>query len=348
MGAAPRLPAEWEPQAGTLLVWPHPDTDWAPRLDAADRAFAGIAAAIAHFQPVLIVTRDPDHCRHVSECLGPEAAHSARVGFTTVPFDDTWIRDYGPLTVLTDGGPRLMDFRFDGWGGKFDAQRDDGVTRLLFERGAFGESELASEDFVLEGGAIDSDGAGTLLTTRQCWKARHPAVSRGDLERRFADWFGTGRILWLAEGHLEGDDTDAHVDTLARFCAPDLIAYQSCGDESDPHFRPLRRMAEELAAFTTPVGGAYRLLPLPWPGVIRGDGGRRLPATYANFLFVNGALLVPTYGVSADEEALAVLAEALPDRRVLGVPCRELIWQNGSLHCSTMQVPRDVGLAGRP
>ena len=346
MGAAPRLPAEWEPQAGTLLAWPHADTDWAPRLHAADCAFSGIAAAIARFQPVLIITRDPAHCRHVSECLAPEVAASPNLGFTTAPFDDTWVRDYGPVTVLDNAGPKLMNFRFNGWGGKFESRRDDAVTRLLHERAAFGRTRLVTEDFVLEGGAIDADGAGTLLTTLECWKARHPALSRGELERRFAAWFGVERVLWLAEGRLEGDDTDAHVDTLARFCREDTIVYQACDDESDSHFRALRRMSEELAAFTAPGGNPYRLLPLPWPGTIRDDDGRRLPATYANFLFVNGAVLVPTYDVPTDEEALAVLAEALPERKVLGVPCRELIWQNGSLHCSTMQVPRGVDLAG--
>lgn len=346
MRTAPRLPAEWEPQAGTLLVWPHPDTDWAPRLVDADRAFAAIAAAIARFQPVLIVTRDARHCRRVVECLGPDVAGSGRVGFATAPFDDTWIRDYGPLTVYRGGVPSLLDFRFDGWGGKFDASRDDEVTARLHGNGAFGDIALEPTPFVLEGGALESDGAGTLLTTRECWKARHPDLSRGELERRFRDWFGADRVLWLAEGRLEGDDTDAHVDTLARFAAPDLIAYQACEDESDPHFRPLRRMADELAAFATPDGGAYRLAPLPWPGEIRDADGRRLPATYANFLFVNGAVLVPTYDVPADDEALARLGAALPDRKVVGVPCRELIWQNGSLHCTTMQMPAGVNLAG--
>lgn len=344
MAPTRRLPAEWEPQAGTLLAWPHAESAWGPRLQAAESDFAAIAAAVAIHQPVIILVRDPAHRARASRCLSPATGDSPNLHFIRCPLDDTWIRDFGPVTVHDGGTPRLLDFRFDGWGGKFDARRDDAATRRLHNDGLFGDTPLESVDCVLEGGAIDTDGAGTLLTTAECWQARQPKMSREALEARFAAWFGTRHCLWLEAGRIEGDDTDGHVDTLARFLGPGVIAYQACDDPADPHHEPLGRMAGELAAFRTREGRAYRLVPLPWPGAIRDDDGRRLPATYANWLFVNDALLVPTYGVPADADALARLQAELPTHRVVGVPCRELIWQNGSLHCSTMQLPSGVAL----
>jgi agmatine/peptidylarginine deiminase len=344
MTSSRRLPAEWEDQAGTLLAWPHADSDWGPRLESAEADFVAIAAAIADHQPLVILVRDTAHRRRASRALAPVLNPSARVGYAVCPLDDTWIRDFGPLTVLADNEPLLLDFRFDGWGGKFTAGADDAATRRIHADGLFGDTPLEPVDMVLEGGAIESDGAGTLLTTAECWRARHPGLDRDALSECFHGWFGTWRCLWLTQGRMEGDDTDGHVDTLARFLAPDTIAYQACDDPADPHYAPLNRLAEELAAMRTPDGRPYRLVPLPWPGAVRDDDGRRLPATYANWLFVNGALLVPSYGVTNDQRALDVLAPELPDRRVVGVPCRELIWQNGSLHCATMQLPAGVDL----
>lgn len=339
-----RLPAEWEPQAGSLIAWPHADGDWGPRLDAAEADFAGLAAAIAGHQPLVILVHDTAHQRRVARCLDAALAPGARVGYAACPLDDTWVRDFGPLTVIRDDSPLLLDFRFDGWGGKFQARRDDAATQRLHGDGLFGDTPMEAVDFVLEGGAIDSDGAGTLLTTAECWRARYPALTRNTLAGYFADWFGTPHCLWLTEGRLEGDDTDAHVDTLARFLAPDTIAYQACDDPADSHHAALARMAGELEAMRTPRDGPYRLVPLPWPGVIRDEDGRRLPATYANWLFVNDAVLVPTYGVPADERVLDLLRRELPGREVIGVPCRALIWQNGSLHCATMQLPAGIDL----
>lgn len=339
-----RLPAEWEPQAGTLLAWPHADSDWGPRLEAAEADFTALAAAIARHQPLVILVRDAAHRRRAERFLAKASEPPARAGFAECPLDDTWVRDFGPLSVFRNGSPLLLDFRFDGWGGRFQARRDDAATRRLHADGLFGEASLESVDTVLEGGAIDTDGAGTLLTTTEYWNARHPGMSRKVIAGRLEDWFGTGHCLWLTAGRLEGDDTDGHVDTLARFLAQDTIAYQACDDPADPHYKPLNRMAEELAAMRTADGGPYRLVPLPWPGAVRDDDGRRLPATYVNWLFVNGALLTPTYGVPADERALAVLRRELPGRRTVGVPCRELIWQNGSLHCATMQLPSGIDL----
>jgi agmatine/peptidylarginine deiminase len=266
----------------------------------------------------------------------------ARVRFLPVAYDDTWLRDSGPITLLDgSGGFRLLDFRFTGWGGKFDAGQDDLVVERLHEAGTFLRSDRQSIDFALEGGAIDTDGAGTLLTTWQCLHERHPDVDRATLSQRLAGWLHQDRVLWLDHGYLEGDDTDAHVDTLARFAAPDAIVFQACDDPADSHYAELQAMGAEIAALRTRDGQPYRLFALPWAQPIL-DDGRRLAASYANFLIVNGAVLMPAYGDPADAAAADVLARAFPGREIVQVPCRALIWQNGSLHCLTMQLPQGI------
>jgi agmatine/peptidylarginine deiminase len=248
------------------------------------------------------------------------------------------LRDSGPIALRASDGFRLLDFRFTGWGGKFDARQDDLLVQHLQQAGIFLKSELQSIDFALEGGAIDTDGAGTLLTTWQCLHERHPDASREQLGAGLSAWLQQDRVLWLDHGYLEGDDTDAHVDTLARFAAPDAIVFQACDDPADAHYLELRAMADEIAALRTADGRPYRLFPLPWPRPIA-DQGRRLAASYANFLVINGAVLMPAYGDPADVAAATVLEQAFPAREIVPVPCRPLIWQNGSLHCITMQLP---------
>ncbi|HEV8694152.1 MAG TPA: agmatine deiminase family protein, partial [Lysobacter sp.] len=253
-------------------------------------------------------------------------------------YDDTWLRDSGPVTLKDGDNFRLLDFRFTGWGGKFEASRDDQLIENLSRAGIFLKSSRQPIDFSLEGGAIETDGTGTLLSTWQCLHERHPDAGREEITRKLAGWLQQDRVLWLDHGYLEGDDTDAHIDTLARFAAPDAIVFQACDDQSDSHYTELKAMGEEIAALRTRGGQPYRLFPLPWAKPIV-DEGRRLAASYANFLIVNGAVLMPAYGDEADTRAQVVLAEAFPDREIITVPCRPLIWQNGSLHCITMQLP---------
>jgi len=200
---------------------------------------------------------------------------------------------------------------------------------------------LQSIDFALEGGAIETDGQGSLLTTWRCLRERHPGVAREELDRRLRGWLHQDRVLWLEHGYLQGDDTDAHVDTLARFAPGDAIVFQACDDPADPHHAELAAMAAEIAALRTTDGRPYRLFPLPWPEPIL-DGGRRLAASYANYLVINHAVLMPSYDDPADDAAAAVLAEAHPGREIVQVPCRALIWQNGSLHCISMQLPEGL------
>lgn len=333
------LPAEWHPQTAVMLTWPRADGDFAGIFDAVDANFVELACAIAQFAP-LIISRENETVglqqRLIEAGIPPD-----RLWIYAAASDDVWTRDHGPITVFRDGAPVLLDFRFNGWGGKFCADRDNLITKKLHAAGAFEGCALESVDFVLEGGAIESDGIGTLLTTERCLLAptRNPDYDKSGIESRLKLMLGADRVLWLKHGDLLGDDTDGHIDTLARFCSADTIAYQACEDTSDPHYALLTGMAQELAGLSRADGQPYRLIPLPLPAPILDADGRRLPAGYANFLIVNGGVLVPTYDDPMDDIAIAQLREAFPDRTIVGVNCRALIHQYGSLHCTTMQIP---------
>ena len=341
-----RFPAEWEPQAAVLIAWPNADTDWAERLAGVEDTYIALVAAITRFQRVLICVADDDVETYAEMRLRSNRVDMDRVRFVTVPYDDTWLRDSGPISLRAGDNFRLLDFRFTGWGGKFDASDDDQLVQRLTDARVFTTQARDTIDFALEGGAIDTDGDGTLLTTWQCLHERHPDASREELTRKLAGWLRQDRVLWLDHGALEGDDTDAHIDTLARFAARDAIVFQACDDPTDSHYADLKAMGDEIAALRTKGGQPYRLFPLPWarPVVDIAEDGtqRRLAASYANFLIVNDAVLMPAYGDEADDAAAAVLADAFPDREIVQVPCRPLIWQNGSLHCITMQLPEGL------
>jgi agmatine/peptidylarginine deiminase len=306
-------------------------------LGEAVACFAAIAREVMKRAKVLIVCADAEE---VHAQLG--AFDGRRAIFREVRTDDTWARDHGGITRLRNGVPEVCDFVFNGWGAKFAAGYDNAVTEELFRTGTFapGVKRCDMSPFVLEGGSIESDGEGTLLTTARCLLSpgRNPRLDRVQIEDALKAFSGAGRVLWLEHGGLEGDDTDGHVDTLARFCDAETIAYVRCTDRTDAHFDGLRAMEDELRAFRTADGRPYRLLPLPMAGPVF-SGGERLPATYANFLPVNGAVLMPCYGGAGDGEARRVLQVAFPGREVVGIDCRVLIRQHGSLHCVTMQYP---------
>ncbi len=342
--AARRLPAEWAPQSGVQLTWPRPDSDFGDDLAAVEPVFAAIAARISHYEKVIIVCADAAHRAHVSELIGKARGRLGKIVFPLAPANDVWARDHGPITVLDAGAPRLLDFRFNGWGGKYPADLDDRLTRTLHVEGIYGPTPLEAVDFVLEGGSIDSDGEGTLLTTTQCLltPTRNPGLARADIESRLRVTFGIERVLWLEHGALAGDDTDSHIDMLARFCDARTIAYTACDVPDDEHFDELGRMAAELAALRRADGEPYRLVPLPLPQAKRNRDGERLPASYANFLVINGAVLVPVYNDPADDVALERLRECFPGRDIVEIPCLPLIAQFGSLHCATMQLPEGV------
>ncbi len=331
------FPAEWYPQSGVQLTWPHADTDWADILTEVTECFTSIAKEILRREKLLIV------CPHKEDVLKHFSADEQKnLILSEQKSNDTWARDHGAISVFVDGKPTLLDFGFNGWGLKFAANYDNQITQNLFNSRIF-NPEIAYEskiNFIFEGGSTESDGQGTLLTTSQCLFApnRNQPMSQSEIEDYLKKTLGANRVLWLNHGYLAGDDTDSHIDTLARFCDPKTIAYVQCDNENDEHFPELNRMEEELKAFRTADGEPYRLIALPMADAVYFDG-ERLPATYANFLIINGAVLLPFYNSEKDAEAKKQLQTAFPNREIIGIDCRPLIKQHGSLHCVTMQFP---------
>jgi agmatine deiminase len=337
----PRLPAEWEAQDGVLLAWPHEGTDWAYMLDDVRPVFVEIIRHIIRYERVLLTAPDAGHA---SGFLAAGGVDLSRVIICEMPSNDTWARDFGPVTVNYNNRPVLLDFGFNGWGLKFPASHDNLITGRLKQQGAL-VPNLKTIGLILEGGSIESDGLGTILTTSECLLSpnRNPQLDRSEIEQALASLVGARRVLWLEHGWLAGDDTDSHIDTLARICPDNTIVYQACDNPLDEHFQELKLMEAELKNFRTPDGSPYRLLPLPWPKARFDDQAHRLPVTYANFLVINGAVLVPTYDDSEnDGKALACIGRAFPGREVIGINCLPLIEQHGSLHCVTMQLPEGV------
>ena len=323
-----RMPAEWEPQEGVQLTWPHADTDWAPMLEEIISVYREMAREIAQRERLIIVAPE-DAAR---DCL--------RIVCDT---NDTWARDHGFISVIDDNGHRkLLDYQFNGWGEKFEATLDNAINRKLYDLGELDGEYVDCLDFVLEGGSIESDGKGTIFTTSGCLLAPHrnQPLTKSEIEARLLQDLGAKRVIWIDHGALTGDDTDGHIDTLVRICPDDTLLYVGCDDPADEQYEELRLMEEQLRNFRTLDGNPYRLKKLPLPQSIF-DGKDRLPATYANFLVINEAVLCPTYGQpERDAEALGIISEAFPGREIVGIDCRPVIKQHGSLHCCTMQFPK--------
>ena len=323
------------------MAWPHAETDWKPVLSRVQETSARIIAEASHHARVLLVTSTPDEVRHA---LSQTHALLDRIIFCPIPCNDIWARDFGPITLFENNRPVLLDFEFNGWGGKHKAALDNAITKKLKEQGFLCSTPLRSLPMILEGGSIESDGQGTLLTTASCNTNpnRNPHMTRMDIELAFQNVLGVSRVLWLNHGYLAGDDTDGHIDMLARFAPHDTLLYQACDDASDEHFTELAAMAAELKSFRTLSGQPYRLLALPWPSPKHDGNGQRMPASYANFLILNGAVLVPVYDDPHDTHALDVIGKAFPGRKIIGIDGSTLILQHGSLHCVTMQLPQGV------
>lgn len=324
-----------------MLTWPHKNTDWIDLLDEVEGCYILIANEILKEEKLLVVCPDP---AEVSSKL--DNSLKGNLLLAQLDSNDTWARDHGAITVFEEGKPVLYDFQFNGWGLKFPASLDNQLNSRLYRQKFFssGVGYKSKLNFVLEGGSIEADGIGTLLTTEECLLSenRNQTMSKSEIENYLQETFGIQRVLWLSAGFLAGDDTDSHVDTLARFCDENTIAYVKCNDPSDEHYHQLKLMEEEIISFKTIKGLPYQLIELPMADHVEDELGDRLPATYANFLIINNKVLLPFYGSSRDEMARMQLQKAFPNRKVIGIDCSSLIKQHGSLHCITMQFPLGV------
>lgn len=340
------LPAEWYTQSCVQLTWPHEDTDWRDYLDDITETFVQIAKAVAHYEPLVIAAKYPERVREVlAESLNDD--EMARVSIYESDNNDTWARDHAFITLVptTDASApcRLLDFRFNGWGEKFAADKDNRINRTLYDKGVFSGERVDYDDFVLEGGSIESDGRGTVLTTSVCLMAPHrnQPMTQAEVETVLKERLCARKIVWFDYGQLIGDDTDGHIDTILRVCPDNTLLYVGCDDENDPQYADLKALENQLLQATDADGRPYRLLKLPMPDALYDDGDR-LPATYANFLIINGAVIVPTYNQEEnDARALELVAEAFPGYDIIGIDSQTIVRQHGSIHCLTMQYPEE-------
>ena len=361
------LPAEWEPQWGVQLTWPHEDSDWKPYLKEITATYIEMARAITRFEMLLVVAPDVELVRRQ---LADAEIDLQKVVFHQCPTNDTWARDHGFISCgerseergerREECGMRLLDFQFNGWGKKFEAEKDNAINKSLYPKLSTVNYQLSTYenhlDFVLEGGSIESDGKGTIFTTTDCLLApnRNQPLTQQEIEEELKRRLHAERVLWIDYGHLEGDDTDGHIDTLVRIAPDDTLLYIGCDDPTDPHYEDLKKMEQQLTTFRTKEDKSYRLFKLPMPnpiyeggerreerGEMKEERGERLPATYANFLVINGAVLVPIYQQpEKDKEAIRIIQEAFPDREMIPIDSRTIIRQHGSIHCCTMQFPK--------
>ena len=344
-----RMPAEWKPHVATYLVWPHNLDTWPGKFELVLPVFARIAACLAHFEPVRILVRDAAQIPDVRQMIGAAGAPYGgpvrfdRIDLLPIATNDSWIRDYGPIFLnrisAGKGAPPQMavDWQFNSWGGKYGAcNLDDAIPQRLAEYYGF---EAVEADMVIEGGSLDVNGAGSLLTTESCLlnKNRNPSMDREEIEEYLRLYLGVKRVLWLGEG-IAGDDTDGHVDDLARFTSANTIVTVVEKDPADENYAPLQDNLRRLRAMHNRVGQPFTIATLPMPEPLYFDGVR-LPASYANFYIANGAVLMPSFGCAADEVAQATLARLLPGRRIVAIPCADLVWGLGAIHCLTQQHP---------
>jgi agmatine deiminase len=334
------MPAEWEPHAATWLSWPRPDgISFPDAFDKVQPALAAMVDALAESEPVHINVCDAAHEELVRDVLKRNEARADHVTFFHIPINEPWCRDHGPIFVTRAEEPRLLvlDWGYNAWGWKYPPfDSDDAVPTRIAERLGL---PVIEPGMVLEGGSIDVNGTGTLLTTKSCLlnPNRNPDLSQKEIEQRLKDFLGVSNILWLGDG-IEGDDTDGHIDDITRFVGRNVVVTAIEEDENDPNHACLRHNLQLLRSMTIEDGAPIEVHKLPMPGKIVRDG-QRLPASYANFYIGNKVVLLPVFRESNDRWAIAVLEELLPGRKVVPIDCRELIWGLGAFHCLTQQQP---------
>jgi len=328
-----RLIAEFEEQSFTQIIFPHAKSDWVDYLEEAQVCFINIINEIIKYQKCFVVC---DSIKKVKQHF----QENTNLLFVEYETDDTWARDSSAISISDENEVKLLDFTFNAWGKKFESSKDNLMSHSISKHY---DAQLKQVDFVLEGGAVESNGNGIILTTSACMlnKNRNPKFDSIQITQKLNEYFGLTKVLYLEHGYLAGDDTDSHIDTLARFIDEKTIMYVRCENKDDEHFKELKLMEEELQDLASTHN--FRLIALPMTDAIYFEE-ERLPATYANFLFVNGAVIVPTYGVTQDGEALNIFRATFADRDIIGVDCSTLIKQHGSLHCVTMNFSCGVTL----
>lgn len=339
------LPAEWYEQDGVVLTWPHQDTDMAPFLKQVYPIYLKISQAITQRQKLVLIVYDSILKYEVKNQLILQKIDLEQVIFMIAPTNDIWIRDYAIITLVNSQNKlKINNFIFNGWGNKYKNYLDNRINSHLINKVINPEVKTESIPFVLEGGAIDSDGKGTILTTKSCLlnSNRNPQLTQRKIKEILLKKLGAKKIIYLEHGHLEGDDTDSHVDTLVRFAPNNTIVYVTCYDKKDSHYKDLQGLETELKELKTEEAKSYNLISLPWTEPKYNAQGNRLPATYANYLIINGAVLVPIYRDKSDKTALIQVQKAYPNYKIIGIDCLPLINQFGSLHCISMQLPKGL------
>lgn len=320
-----RIPAEWEAQEALIVVFPPKKSDWEHSIKEIHQTYLEFISQIARFQKCMVICED-------KKTLATALPSLQNIELIEMPTNDTWIRDFGGINVYKNGKRQTYDFIFNAWGNKFEASMDNGITQRLFDEGYL-VGKLKTFDFVLEGGSIDSNGHGVMLSTAYCLfeENRNPELSKKKIKKTLMKLFGLKELIILKHGALMGDDTDSHIDTLARFIDKKTIAYVKCYDKKDEHYKELKKMEKELKKT------GFDLVPLPLPSA-KYFNNHRIPATYMNFVLINDAVLVPTYSDIYDEEVLKTFARHFPEREVVGIESSILIREHGSLHCASMNV----------
>jgi agmatine deiminase len=334
------LPPEWDKQDAILITWPHLKSAWASKIEIVELTYIQITTVISHYQPLIIQLHSSIDLDSVVRRLSLNGSDISNCHFIQLDSDDTWARDHGPITITNGDDTRCLNFIFNGWGNKFQHTKDNALNSHMNKNGLL--NNMQEVDWVLEGGSIEVDEYGVLLTTSQCVlnSNRNGKTLKENLTSRFHEWVKVNKVIYIENGSLEGDDTDSHIDTLARFAPTNQIIFQGCSDESDPHFLNLKEMKSELGTIQNSFNQPYKLIELPLPKAIYAEDGHRLPATYANFLITNKNIIVPTYDDAADSIAIELIKDAFPEHIVVGVNALSLIEEHGSIHCITMQLPK--------
>jgi agmatine deiminase len=330
------LIAQWHTQEFVQLVFPHKNTDWNEYFDDAINSFVNIAKTIQKYQKVLIVAQELIYVKSLFK-------NKTNITFVKIDSNDTWSRDFGGISVKYNNAIVVLDFKFNGWGKKYLYQKDDAITRTLKLKGLLSQYKHKTINMVLEGGSIDSNGDGTILTTTQCLleKNRNPHLNKHTIEKNLKAYLQIKKVLWLDYGALAGDDTNSHIDTLARFTDTNTIVYQTCEDKDDENYNQLYKMKEQLKTLKNHKEQSFNLIALPSISKIYYQN-ERLPATYVNFLIINGAVLVPIYRDKNDKKALNIFKQLFKNRDIVPIDCTTLIRQHGSLHCITMQYFKNI------